>query len=121
LLVPTPDSTSKSANIEEYRDKYNKMGTLKGMVQSFYDAPGGFKEEMQEIMLSMGLEYWYEKQFALRAGYFHENKYKGNRKHFTAGVGLKFNMLTLDASYIIAVDQQNPLANTIRISLGIDF
>jgi len=118
LLVPTPTLTD---SLGSYRDKYNNMGTLKGMWQSFSDAPEGFKEEMREINISGGIEYWYEKQFAIRAGYFHEHKLKGNRKHFTAGVGLKFNMLTLDASYIIAVNQNNPLANTIRVSLGLDF
>ena len=121
LLVPTPGIPDNTQSAEEYRNKYNNMGTLKGMWQSFSDAPGGFKEEMQEIMLSVGAEYWYVNQFSIRAGYFHEHKRKGNRKHFTAGIGLKFNMLTLDASYIIAVNNQNPLANTIRISLGMDF
>ncbi|MCL2073225.1 MAG: type IX secretion system outer membrane channel protein PorV [Marinilabiliaceae bacterium] len=121
LLVPTPGVPDDNETAQEYRDKYNSMGTLKGMFQSFSDAPGGFKEEMQEIMASIGAEYWYEKQFAIRAGYFHEHINKGNRKHFTAGLGLKFNMLTIDASYIIAVNQSNPLANTIRVSIGIDF
>jgi len=121
LLVPTPTLSEDYDRGEEYRTKYNNMGTLKGMWQSFSDAPGGFREEMREINLSGGIEYWYEKQFSIRAGYNHEHKLKGNRKFFTAGVGLKFNMLTLDASYIIAVNQNSPLANTIRVSLGLDF
>ena len=119
LLVPTPGLTEED-NYDEYRQRYNDTGTLKGMFQSFSDAPRGFKEEMEEINLCFGAEYWYDKQFAVRAGYYHEHKNKGNRKHFTAGIGLKFNILTLDASYIIAVNQNNPLANTIRFSLGVD-
>ena len=121
LLVPTPGVPGEGETSEEYRNKYNSMGTIKGMWQSFSDAPGGFKEEMQEINACLGVEYWYEKQFAIRAGYYHEHKLKGNRKHFTGGLGLKFNMLTIDASYIIAVNQSNPLANTIRVSIAMDF
>jgi hypothetical protein len=78
------------------------------------------EEELQEINIALGLEYWYVDQFAVRAGYFHEHERKGNRKLFTAGVGLKFNMMTLDASYIIPVVQNNPLANTVRFTLGFD-
>ena len=66
------------------------------------------------------MEYLYAKQFALRTGYFHEHENKGNRKFFTAGVGIKFNMLNIDASYIIPVVQDNPLANTVRFTLGFD-
>lgn len=96
------------------------MSVTKAIFRSFSDAPRGFKEELQEISYSVGAEYWYDKQFAARVGYFHEHANKGNRKHFTAGVGLKFNMLTIDASYIIPVVQNNPLANTVRFTLGID-
>ena len=120
LLVPTPGLTGEDESYDDYRRRYNEMGTLKGMFESFSDAPRGFKEEMEEITLNFGAEYWYDKQFAVRAGYYHEHKLKGNRKHFTAGIGLKFNILTLDASYIIAVNNNNPLANTIRFSLGVD-
>ena len=119
LMVPTPRRpTDESA--DDYRMEYSNMSVTKAMFQSFSDAPGGMKEELQEITYSLGAEYWYANQFALRAGYFHEHELKGNRKHFTAGVGLKFNMMTLDASYIIPVVADNPLANTIRFSLGID-
>jgi len=96
------------------------MSVTKAIFRSFSDAPGGLKEELQEIRYSLGIEYWYAKQFAVRAGYFHEHENKGNRKLFTAGIGLKFNMLTLDASYIIPVVANNPLANTIRFSLAVD-
>ena len=90
------------------------------MFKSFSDAPGGLQEELREINFAFGFEYWYDKQFAIRAGYFHEHENKGNRKLFTTGIGLKFNMLTLDASYLIPVVQNNPLANTIRFTLGFD-
>ncbi len=120
LLVPTPPIGDSTEDIEEYRERYYNTSVTKAMFQSFYDAPGGFKEELQEIRYSLGAEYWYANQFAIRGGYFHEHENKGNRKLFTAGVGLKFNMFTLDASYIIPVVQNNPLANTIRFSLAFD-
>ncbi len=116
LLVPTPD-TSK---VNEGLFQSDNVSVVKGIFQSFSDAPGGFKEEMQEINISVGAEYWYDQQFAVRAGYFHEPQNKGNRKFFTAGVGLRFNMLSIDASYIIPVVQNNPLANTVRFTLGVD-
>lgn len=120
LLVPTPGFSPSDDNADEYRQNYNDISVTKAMFQSFSDAPGGFEEELQEINISVGLEYWYVDQFAIRAGYFHEHENKGNRKLFTAGIGLKFNMMTLDASYIIPVVQDSPLANTIRFSLGFD-
>ncbi|QQS51870.1 MAG: type IX secretion system outer membrane channel protein PorV [Bacteroidota bacterium] len=109
LLVPLNDTTN--------------MGTIEGMFKSFSDAPGGFKEEMQEIMWSFGLEYMYMKQFAIRAGYFHENENKGNRKYFTAGVGLYLNVFSLDFSYLFPTQggQNNPLSNTMRFTLGFKF
>jgi len=113
LLVPTPDTTSTS-----YADQTKDIGVIEGMFTSFSDAPGGAKEEWHEITWSVGAEYWYNKQFALRGGYFYEHETKGNRKYFTAGVGLKFNVFNIDASYIIPVVQNNPLANTIRFTLG---
>jgi hypothetical protein len=94
---------------------------IQGMTQSFSDAPGGFKEEMREINISAGLEYWYDKQFALRAGYFHENQYKGNRKYATFGVGIRYNVFTIDAAYLVSFGQRNPLDNTLRFTLGLDF
>lgn len=119
LMVPTPRRSTDESG-DDYRMEYSNMSVTKAMFQSFSDAPGGMKEELQEITYSLGAEYWYANQFALRAGYFHEHELKGNRKHFTAGVGIQFNMMTLDASYIIPVVADNPLANTIRFSLGID-
>jgi hypothetical protein len=94
---------------------------IQGMIQSFYDAPGGFKEELQEITISTGLEYWYDKQFALRAGYFHESEFKGNRKFMTFGAGFRFNVFGLDLSYLVPIEQRNPLERTLRFTLIFDF
>jgi hypothetical protein len=93
-----------------------------GMIQSFHDAPRGFEEEMEEISYAFGVEYWYAKQFAIRGGYFYENQNKGNRKYFTAGVGLKMNVFGLDFSYLIPAGSFNnsPLSNTWRFSLIFD-
>lgn len=94
---------------------------ISGMFQSFYDAPGGLKEELKEINISAGAEYWYDKQFAIRAGYFYENPMKGNRKYATFGLGLRYNVFSLDAAYLISFGQRNPLDNTLRFSLAFDF
>jgi len=90
------------------------------MFSSFSDHPDGISGEIQEMTFSVGAEYWYDKQFALRAGYFHEHESQGNRKFASAGAGLRFNMFQLDASYIIPMVQNNPLANTMRFSLSFD-
>ncbi|MBO9731626.1 MAG: type IX secretion system outer membrane channel protein PorV [Chitinophaga sp.] len=113
LLVPTPDSAGR----------YKTKSSLEGMFSSFGDAPGGFKEEMQELMYSLGMEYWYNKQFAVRAGYFNENKNKGNRKYFTAGIGVKYDIFGLNFSYLVpsgSGTQRNPLSNTLRFTLTFD-
>ena len=91
------------------------------MIGSFSDAPGGYKEELREITYSAGLEYWYDKQFAVRAGYFYEHATKGNRKYFTVGAGLKYNVFGLNLAYLIPTEQHNPLENTLRFSLLFDF
>lgn len=131
LLVPTPpiyaqDSTGNliydsegNAVIEAGKDP--NVGVAQGMIQSFYDAPGGFSEEMKEITISTGFEYWYAHQFAVRAGYFYENPLKGNRQYITLGVGVRYNIFTLDFSYLIATTQRNPLANTLRFTLMFSF
>jgi hypothetical protein len=111
LLVPTQDSLTSQ--------QYSDMSPITGIFKSF-SAPGGFKEEMQEIMWSVGAEYAYNNQFFVRGGYYNENKYKGNRKYFTAGAGFKLNIFQLDASYIMAVAQSNPLDQTLRFSLSFD-
>ena len=131
LLVPSPPKylVNVSTGLPEHSPngdliissgKDPNVGIVKGMMQSFYDAPGGSQEEMREINYSVGVEYWYDKQFAIRGGYFHENKTKGNRKFFTLGAGLKYNVFGLDFAYLIPVEQRNPLENTIRFSLLFD-
>jgi len=122
LLVPTPkkDSSVVDGVIVPIGFSSTKS-PIAGIFSSFTDAPGGMKEELKEITFSVGGEYWYNKQFALRAGYFYEDVTKGNRKYFTAGAGLKMNVFALDFSYLIPVAQNNPLANTLRFTLSFDF
>ncbi|MBO7629552.1 MAG: type IX secretion system outer membrane channel protein PorV, partial [Bacteroidales bacterium] len=93
----------------------------RGMIQSFYDAPGGFKEEMQEVMWALGLEYSYRNLFFFRTGYFHESPYKGNRQFISLGAGIKYSVFGIDVSYLIATQQYHPLANTLRFTLNFDF
>lgn len=93
-----------------------------GMIQSFYDAPGGFREELQEVIWALGLEYSYRDLFFFRTGYFHESQYKGNRQFLTVGVGIKYNIFDIDVSYLFSTNgQQHPLANTLRFTLSFDF
>lgn len=123
LLVPTPpaDSINYGGGDVIWSGGVNSdIGPIEGIFKSFGDAPGGFKEEMQEIMWSVGVEYWYNKQFAIRAGYFHEHENKGNRKYLTAGAGLKMNVFALDFSYLIPTQNNHPLENTLRFSLLFD-
>lgn len=123
LLVPTPpaDSTEYQDGDVIYSGGVNSdIGPIEGILVSFYDAPGGFKEEMQEITLSLGVEYWYNKQFAIRGGYFYEHENKGNRKYFTAGAGLRMNVFALDFSYLLPTQRNHPLENTLRFTLSFD-
>ncbi|MBN1145169.1 MAG: type IX secretion system outer membrane channel protein PorV [Bacteroidales bacterium] len=121
LLVPTPPKMSTNGDTVLFGKEIPNSIPL-SWIQSFYDAPGGFKEEMKEIMISAGVEYWYHDQFAMRLGYFNESDTKGNRKFFTAGIGLKFNVFFLDFSYLISTKgKNNPLANTMRFTLGMNF
>lgn len=128
LLVPTPPVYNDTSGVIEYGKDPNVSVPL-GMFRSFFDAPGYpntdnpsvFREELNEITISAGVEYWYRKQFAIRGGYFHENVNKGNRKYFSLGVGLKLNVFELDFAYLIPTYQNNPLANTLRFTLGFDF
>lgn len=117
LLVPTPDT----ASVDIVTGLGSTKSPIAGIFSSFSDAPGGMSEEFKEITFSLGAEYWYNKQFALRAGYFYEDQSKGNRKFFTAGAGLKMNVFALDFSYLLPVAQNNPLANTLRFTLSFDF
>ncbi len=145
LLVPTPPIYYIKGEVKPNGDtvsqdlteiKYGKdpnVSPAVGIFQSFWDAPGVApdplnpdkrsrgKEEWREINWSFGLEYWYAKQFALRAGYFFEDATKGNRKFFTVGLGLKLKVFALDFSYLIPVHQKNPLENTLRFTLTFDF
>lgn len=118
LLVPTPPIYEGDSIIA---GKDPNVSVPTGMWQSFNDAPGGAKEEFREITTSVGLEYWYNKRFALRTGYFHEHETKGNRKFFTMGIGLKLNVFQLDFAYLVPTQQTNPLENTLRFSLLFDF
>ena len=128
LLVPTPPiyATDTLGNplvnpdgtLVISKGKDPNVAPIKGMIQSFYDAPNGFSEELEEFYMSAGVEYWYNQIFALRAGYFYENKYKGDRQYFALGVGLRYNVFGLDFSYLIpTVAQQNPLEKTLRFTL----
>jgi len=121
LLVPTPpvyDSDSTGLIIS---GKNPDVGVPVAIFQSFGDAPDGFSEELHEITYSFGAEYWYNNQFAIRGGYFHENETKGNRKYFTAGAGFRLKVFTFDFSYLMPTVQNHPLARTLRFSLSFDF
>lgn len=139
LLVPTPPERDVNGNI--ISGKNNNVGVISGMLQSFYDAPGviekdedgdliqnadgtyqvrkgsRFMEEMREINIGTGLEYWYNDMFAIRGGFFYEHFTKGSRQYFNAGVGLKYKIIGIDISYLAALRQGNPLANTVRFTL----
>ena len=124
LLVPTPPVYIKDSdgNTVEIKGKDDEVSVPQGIFQSFFDAPGGFKEEMKEFTLGIGAEYWYNDQFAARLGYFNEAETKGDRKYFTAGAGVRMNVFGLDFSYLIPINGKNsPLANTFRFSLVFDF
>jgi len=119
--VGAPEFEPSSANLDAYADEvyYNK-GSIAGMFTSFGDAPGGFKEELEEIQWSVGAEYIYNDRFSLRAGYHDEAQSKGNRKYFTVGAGFRMSAFTLDAAYVISTAQSNPLDQTLRFSLNFD-
>ncbi|MBT6235607.1 MAG: type IX secretion system outer membrane channel protein PorV [Bacteroidetes bacterium] len=120
LLVPTPQFEYDSAGNITGRLDLDDAPLISGVLKSFGDAPGGFREELNEFTISAGLEYWYDKQFALRAGYFHEADTKGARKYATFGAGLKYKVMQIDASYLQPFANRHPLQNTIRFSLLFD-
>jgi len=124
LLIPTYPKQEEGEAENDYLDRvqrdYYDVSPIAGIFKSFGDAPGGFKEEMQEIRWSIGCEYTYNDRFMLRAGYHHESENKGNRKYFTVGAGFHMSVFTIDAAYCFSTAQTNPLDQTMRFSLGFD-
>lgn len=124
LLVPTYPKQEDGESTEDYQERVQKnyydVSSINGIFKSFGDAPGGLKEELQEVQWSVGGEYVYHDKFALRAGYHHESANKGNRKYFTVGAGFKMSVFSLDAGYVIATAKSNPLDQTLRFSLSFD-
>ena len=124
LLVPTYPKQNEGESTEAYQERVQKdyydVSSISGIFKSFGDAPGGFKEELQEVQWSVGAEYIYHDKFALRAGYHHESENKGNRKYFTVGAGFKMSVFSLDAGYVIATAKSSPLDQTLRFSLSFD-
>jgi hypothetical protein len=132
LLVPTPPVYAYDENGQPVYNpdgtpqilegKSNNVSVFQGMIQSFYDAPGGFNEKMQELMWSAGVEYWYNKLFAVRGGYFYEHKNKGNRQYLGLGASIRYSMFDLGFSYIVPTNRQvSPQDNTLRFTLSINF
>jgi hypothetical protein len=136
LLVPTPQipevvdlngdgiiqTSETNAAVAKANDDYRSIGWASGIFKSFGDAPGGTSEELKEFTYSLGAEYWYQDSFALRLGYFHESEDKGKRKYVTLGAGFKYNVVTLDVSYLFSASKvPNPLENTLRFSLTFNF
>lgn len=123
-LVPTVPKQMEGEDNSEYEDRvhreYDDVSAISGIFKSFSDAPGGFKEELEEINYGLGAEYIYNDKFALRAGYHHESQSKGNRKYFTVGAGFKMNVFSLDAAYVVATAKSNPLDQTLRFTLSFD-
>ncbi|MCM1034080.1 MAG: type IX secretion system outer membrane channel protein PorV [Paludibacter sp.] len=125
-MVPTRnskyavDAEGNGLTGQALTDWYSDLSSARGWWLSFADAPGGFKEEMQEIQFGVGLEYSYNRQFFARVGYSHENKWKGNRRYCTVGAGFKLSIFSLDAAYVIATNATNPLDQTLRFTLAFD-
>ena len=124
LCIPTKPVQGEEESPEDYEKRleedYYSVSSIAGIFKSFADAPGGFKEEMQELRWSFGAEYTYNDRFMLRAGYHYEDPHKGNRQYFTVGAGFHMSVFTVDATYCIATAQGNPLDQTMRFSLGFD-
>lgn len=137
LLVPTPprylktiNSQGQTTNVDSVdingqriisAGKDPNVSVPAGLFQSFGDAPGGTLEEFKELQISVGMEYWYRKLFAVRAGYFHEDEIKGNRQYVTVGAGIRYNVFGLDFAYLIPIQQRHPLENTLRFTLTFNF
>jgi len=126
LMVPTPQDSvgTMSNNMGELYHYIPNKSVASGVLGSFSDAPGGFSEELREFQVSLGAEYWYQNQFAVRAGYFYEDKTKGDRKYFTCGLGVRYNIFNLNFAYLVPSGSginRNPLSNTFRFSLMFEF
>ncbi len=119
LMVPTPPITDSSGTIVSGQDPNRPL--LSGIFGSFGDAPDGFSEELQEVIVNAGIEYWYKDLLAARAGYFYENNNKGGRQYFTVGAGVRYNTFGLDLAYLIPTRQNHPLAETLRFTLLFNF
>ena len=124
FLVPTVPAQREGESSADYQariiEEYSNVSAISGIFKSFSDAPGGLKEELQEIQWSVGAEYVYHDQFSIRGGYHHESANKGNRKYFTVGGGFRMNVFSLDVGYVISTAQSNPLDQTLRFSLTFD-
>ncbi len=118
-----PSRLSKFAdqpNGKYSQDAYSSLNPAKGWFQSFADAPGGAKEEFNEVRWGAGIEYSYDKKFFARAGYSYENYYKGNRNYITFGLGFHLSIVSVDVSYCVGLAASNPLDQTMRFTLGFD-
>lgn len=124
FLVPTVPAQREGESSADYQariiEEYSNVSAISGIFKSFSDAPGGLKEELQEIQWSVGAEYVYHDQFSIRGGYHHESANKGNRKYFTVGGGFRMNVFSLDVGYVISTAQSNPLDQTLCFSLTFD-
>jgi hypothetical protein len=122
MLVPTPCQGLDCDQDRDGRADYKDVSPVSAIFSSWADAPEGLSEEIKEFTYSVGTEYWYDKQFAVRAGYFSEHRQKGNRKFFTVGLGLKYNLFGLNFSYLVpTTSRRNPLDNTLRFSMHFNF
>lgn len=123
-LVPTVPEQGEDESSADYQarviEEYSDVSAISGIFKSFTDAPGGFKEELEEIQWSIGAEYVYHDQFSIRCGYHHESESKGNRKYFTVGGGFRMSVFSLDVGYVISTASSNPLDQTLRFSLSFD-
>lgn len=123
LLVPTPQDFDDDGDIDgEDDEEYNSIGSIEGIFKSFGDAPNGFSEEIKELTLALGAEYWYREKFALRAGYFNESEDKGFRRFFSLGAGFAYENVIIDASYLFSTSSvPSPLEGTLRFGISFNF
>lgn len=119
LLVPSPPEVTPEGNI--IKGNTEEKPVIRGIVESFSDAPEGWREELQEVTWAVGLEYWYDNTVAARMGYFSENPAKGDRRFFTLGMGVKYKAVQIDVSYVLTAQYQHPLSDTFRIGMIVNF